>query len=138
MTQYIVGEFHIREKESFGYPDIRYFIAELDGEIQDSAIKLKMAAEKSWKTHEVTPIHYGLIEHDGNKEEACTEYMDYSYKPEIYGMYNKIGFDPDKHRFVCHKCHGTLLGVSNGKSCGCISGWIRPEQQYHSISSILE
>lgn len=44
---------------------------------------------------------------------------------------NNIGFDPDKHVFVCHKCGGVLVGNLHGSPrCGCISGWVRDTYSY--------
>ncbi len=43
---------------------------------------------------------------------------------------NWIGFNPDEHVFLCHKCNGLLVGNVNHKLCGCISGWVRPYQKY--------
>lgn len=43
---------------------------------------------------------------------------------------NKIGFDPDKHSFLCHKCCGQLAGNGKLHGCGCMSGWIRSHYSY--------
>ena len=49
---------------------------------------------------------------------------------------NWIGFNPDKHVFVCHKCNGLLAGNAYHKRCGCISGWVRPYQKYIDKESL--
>ena len=49
---------------------------------------------------------------------------------------NRIGFNPDKHAFVCHKCGGLLAGNVSHKLCVCISGWIRPYDKYIDSSSL--
>jgi len=49
---------------------------------------------------------------------------------------NRIGFNPYKHAFVCHKCGGLLAGNATHRLCGCISGWIRPYDKYINISSL--
>ena len=49
---------------------------------------------------------------------------------------NWIGFNPDKHVFVCHKCTGILAGNAYHKRCGCISGWVRPYQKYIDKESL--
>lgn len=43
---------------------------------------------------------------------------------------NKIGFDPNKHSFLCHKCCGQLIGNAKLNSCNCISGWVRSYYSY--------
>jgi hypothetical protein len=49
---------------------------------------------------------------------------------------NLIGFNPDQHVFICHKCSGKLVGNHNMKSCTCISGWVRPYYRYIAISEL--
>lgn len=49
---------------------------------------------------------------------------------------NLIGFDPDQHVFICHKCNGKLVGNHDMKSCGCISGWVRPFYRYIAVSDL--
>lgn len=49
---------------------------------------------------------------------------------------NMIGFDPDKHVFICHKCNGKLAGNVEHEWCGCMSGWIRPYQRYIEVSAL--
>ena len=51
---------------------------------------------------------------------------------------NWIGFNPDKHVFVCHKCNGLLAGNAYHKRCRCISGWVRPHQKYIDKESLTE
>jgi hypothetical protein len=43
---------------------------------------------------------------------------------------NKIGYDPDKHSFLCHKCCGQLIGNAKLRGCECISGWVRSNYSY--------
>lgn len=49
---------------------------------------------------------------------------------------NMIGFNPDEHVFICHKCGGKLAGNVEHKWCSCISGWIRPGQGYINSSQL--
>lgn len=79
-----------------------------------------------------------FVESDLEFEDLFDKIIDSSWENKDYGDYQivqavrpeLIGFDPEKHRFICHKCGGTLAGVKGNKYCGCISGWIRPRQQY--------
>lgn len=51
--------------------------------------------------------------------------------------FNHMGFDPDLHVFICHKCRKALsCGNHKIPFCSCISGWIRPYQSFCQIKDI--
>lgn len=45
-------------------------------------------------------------------------------------MANMIGFDGNKHTFLCDKCGGLLLGEMKREQCRCKAGGIQPSQKY--------
>ena len=51
--------------------------------------------------------------------------------------FNHLGFNPDLHVFICHKCGKALTeGKHEIPFCSCISGWVRPYQKYCEIKNV--
>lgn len=104
---------------------------------------------RAFESHEhknaITAIYLIFLEYDVSddqmssivtsqfQEGTCHENL---WRDIDYVNTNLIGFDPDQHVFICHKCGGKLAGNHKMKTCTCISGWVRPYYKYIAASEL--